>query len=387
MRFIVLALSIFLITGCNTSKKFFKRGQYDIAIKRAVKKLHRKPDSKKDIVVLEKAYVIANQRDLDRIKYLKTEAKPETWPEIFERYSRLKKRQNLVRSVLPIELPDRTVDFEYVDYDLQIVEAKERAAAFHYDHAINLLENNDKSSAREAYYHLQSVKEYFNDYKNTDELSGQAREKGMSRAVITVTDDTRFQLTDDFLLKLMPLNVSEFCREWIEYYRAGTENVTFDYKINIILENIDVSPEKELEQEIRESRKVDDGFEYVLDENGNVMKDSLGNDIKVPVTKIIHCTLVKSTRQKAVHLEGRMEYIDLFTNSVLKTVPVAADKYFEHVSAIAAGEIEALSPENRELVGVKPLPFPSDSDMIYQAGDIIRTIVEEVLYDNRRYLH
>ncbi len=46
-------------------------------IEKSVKNLIKKPDSEKMPIMLDKAYKLANDRDLDRIKYLKMEGNPE----------------------------------------------------------------------------------------------------------------------------------------------------------------------------------------------------------------------------------------------------------------------------------------------------------------------
>ena len=42
------------------------------------------------------------------------------------------------------------------------------------------------------------------------------------------------------------------------------------------LTNIEVSPEQIKEREYEDTKEIEDGFEYVLDGNGNVAKDSSG---------------------------------------------------------------------------------------------------------------
>ena len=121
---------IFVMTSCVSSKKQLQKGNYDAAIQKSVKKLIKKQDDKDEILILDKAYNIANEQDLSRVKYLKMESNPNTWDEILNHYLRLKNRQTLVRTVLPLRMPRRTIDYKYFDYDREIVEAKHNAAEF-----------------------------------------------------------------------------------------------------------------------------------------------------------------------------------------------------------------------------------------------------------------
>ncbi|MEE9572933.1 MAG: hypothetical protein V3W20_07795, partial [Candidatus Neomarinimicrobiota bacterium] len=70
-----------LIISCASSLKQLQRGNYDEAIKTAVKKLRVDPNVQEQIEVLDKAYLLVNQQDLDRIKFLKEEGSPYNWNE------------------------------------------------------------------------------------------------------------------------------------------------------------------------------------------------------------------------------------------------------------------------------------------------------------------
>ena len=83
------ALILIFVAGCGSAKKMMHRGNYDAVINKSVRKLIKNPNSEKDAINLDKAYVLANDRDLERIKYLKMEGTPNTWDEIFQKYSNL----------------------------------------------------------------------------------------------------------------------------------------------------------------------------------------------------------------------------------------------------------------------------------------------------------
>ena len=138
-KIIVFTVIAMLIAGCASSLKQLQRGNYDEAIKTAVKKLRVNPADQEQIEVLDKAYLLVNQQDLDRIKFLKEEGSPYNWDEIFERYSKLKDRQALVSTVLPLQLGNQIIDYEYIDYDSEIIQAKRNAADYFWNHANELM--------------------------------------------------------------------------------------------------------------------------------------------------------------------------------------------------------------------------------------------------------
>ncbi|HQI46542.1 MAG TPA: hypothetical protein PLC59_10845, partial [Bacteroidales bacterium] len=59
--FLLNILVLILLQGCISSKRYFEKGSYDLAINHAVKKLSKKANKSKEILILKQAYSIANQ--------------------------------------------------------------------------------------------------------------------------------------------------------------------------------------------------------------------------------------------------------------------------------------------------------------------------------------
>jgi hypothetical protein len=388
MKQIIHILIVLLIVyGCGSSKRQLQRGNYDAAIEKSVKKLRKDPNSEEDIIILDRSYNIANEQNIERINFLKLEGNPGSWDEILSLYSSLKNRQTLVRTVLPLRLPAKTVNYEYVNYDLEIVEAKQKAAEYYFMHGQQLMENNTKESFRQAYYEFRKAKEYWGDYENIDELMADARYKGMSRVLVTVENKTHLKLSEEFEQDLLAIDHQNLNSEWVEYHtRHLDDNIDYDYLSFINLKIIDVSPESVKETDRIEKKEVEDGWQYVLDNNGNVMKDTLGNDIKLKKYKTLTCTVIETLQQKSVHIEGDVEIIQTNPRKLLKKDPIGAETFFEHLSARAIGDIGALSSESMELVEIELLPFPNDFDMIFQCSETLKLAIRDILRRNRRYI-
>ena len=389
MKKITYLLAIILvITSCVSSKKQLQKGNYDAAIEKSVKKLMKKQDDKDEILILDKAYNIANEQDLSRVKYLKLESNPNTWDEILNHYLRLKNRQTLVRTVLPLRTPRRTIDYEYFDYDREIVEAKHKAAEFFFAHAQKLMGNNNKESYREAYYDFRKVKEYWGDYQNIDQLLNESHYLGMSRVLVTIENKTHLKLSEEFKKDLLAINHAALNSEWVEYHiRHLNDDINYDFLVYISLKIINVSPESVKEKDILEKKKVEDGFDYALDPNGNVMKDTAGNDIKITKYKTLQCTVIETIQQKSVNIVGDVEIIQTNPEKLLKKDPIGAETYFEHLSARAIGDLGALSSDTRKLIGIDSVPFPDDVSMIMQCSETLKLAIRDILRRNRRYIY
>ena len=387
-QFIRLFLVLLIVSGCGSSKKQLQRGNYDAAIEKSVKKLRKNPGSEDNILILDKSYNIVNEQNIERINFLRLEGNPGSWDEILTLYSRLKNRQTLVRTVLPLKLPARTVNYEYINYDREIVEAKQKAAEYYFAHGKQIMENNTKESYRQAYYEFQKAKEYWGDYENIDDLIAETRYKGMSRVLVTVENKTHLKLSKEFEEDLLAINHQRLNSEWVEYHtRHLDDNIDYDYLSFINLKIIDVSPESINETDRIEKKEIEDGWQYFFNKNGNVMKDSVGNDIKLKKYKTLTCTVIETVQQKLVRIEGDVEIIQTNPRKLLKKDPIGAETLFEHHSARAIGDIGALSSESRKIVESDPVPFPHDFDMILQCSETLKLAIRDILYRNRRYIH
>lgn len=384
-KIIYLIIGIFIISGCSSTKNLFSKGNYDKVIDKSVKKLVKKPDSEKDAVNLDKAYRLANERDLERINYLKLEGNPDTWDEVYRRYAILSARQSKVKRVLPLKIGGKTIDYEYVDYNAEMADAKAKAADYYYDHGKKLMDNNTKESYRQAYQELTRAKDYKGgSYQDIDALISEARYKGISRVLVNTINRTHLNLPEDFMENLLSFNTNGLNSQWVEYHlRPLDRNIEYDYIIDVIIQIIDVSPEMFDTKEYMEKKTVEDGFEYVLDKNGNVMKDSLGNDIKVKKYKDLSCTVIERFQEKSVSIKGEIEILSTEPRRLISKEPVGASTFFEHKSARAVGDIEALKPETLKLLDSEPLPYPDDFTMIYDCGDALRNSIRDVILHNR----
>jgi hypothetical protein len=384
----LLIVGILFIMSCSSPEKLLQKGNYDALIEKSVKNLIKKPDSEEDANMLDKAYKLANDRDLERIKYLKMEGNPNTWDEMLGLYSSLKNRQASVRRVLPLHMGGRTIQYENVDYDAEIVAAKHKAADYYYNHGKKLMEGKTKESYRQANNEFRRAQDYSGDsYSDLVSLINQTRELGISRVLVSSMNKTILNLPADFMDGLVAVNANELNSEWVEYYtRKMDKEPSYDYYIDIILQNIEVSPDVVQDKDAIQKKTVDNGFEYVLDSKGNVMRDTAGNDIKVKKYKEIQCTLIETHQVKDCNIKGEIEFSSANPQALIKKQPIGATTHFEHVSARAVGDVNALTPESKQLIEMKPMPFPDDIRMVVDCTEALKKAINDAIQYNRGIL-
>jgi hypothetical protein len=376
-----------LMSGCGSSKKQLQKGNYVSAIDKAVKDLRRNPDDVKTIDILDRAYQISNEQDNERIRFLKMEGKPNNWDEIYLIYKGLSDRQAYVRTVLPLNAKGKSIDYPYIDYMPEIVAAKRKAADFYYAHGIELMKSKMKDSYRQAFAEFVRAKEYVGDYPGIDSKIQEAKYLGMSRVFVSVQNNSALKFPREFEEDLLALDLPSLNNQWVEYYTANLDpNTHYDYYVNVNIRNISVSPDNSIDRDTVIKRDVEDGFNYKLDQRGNVMKDTAGNDIKIKKYKTLQCALIETVQTKACQIAGDVEVVQINPNKVLKKDPLGAQSTFEHVSARALGDTKALNAAQLESIKSKPVPFPVDIEMVLRCSEALKQAIRGAVQNNTRFI-
>jgi hypothetical protein len=382
----IIILTI-ILSGCSSSKKQLQKGNYDAAIDKAVKQLRRDNKDVKQIAILDQSYKIANDQDNERIRFLKMEGRPNNWDEIYLVYKALSDRQSLVRTVTPLNMNGRSVDYPYVDYMPEMVNAKRKAADFYYAHGNELMKSGIKESYRQAFAEFIRAKQYIGDYEGIDNKILDAKTQGMSRVFVSIQNSSILKFPKEFEQDLLALDLPSLNSEWVEYHTQNlNDNTQYDYFVNVNVKNVAVSPDQTLQKDSVIKRDVEDGFTYVLDKKGNVMRDTLGNDIKLKKYKTLQCALVESVQTKACRIDGDVEVIQMNPNKVLKKDPIGAQSNFEHISSRALGDTQALTPKLLERTKTTPVPFPTDIEMVVRCSESLKMAIRGAIQNNRRFI-
>ena len=388
-RIIYFLIAALILTSCGGSKKMLEKGNYDAAIQKAVKKIRKDPDSPKDIEALDRAYKIVNEQDIERVTFLEREDNPDNYEEVFAIYTRMKNRQTLVRTVTPMNLNGRNIDYPYVDYDAKIISAKRKAAEYYYHSGKTLMKVGTKESYRQAYTEMLRAQEYSGGmYPDLDPLIEEARFKGISRVVVLVNNMSAINLDPNWEQDLLEIDTRGFENQWVEYhFKHLNDDIAYDYTIFVNLESIIFSPDDTKEKDQLFKKKVEDGFDYVLDANGNVMRDTSGNDIKIPRYKTLQCTLIETAQLKSVRINGNIEILSENPKKLIRKEPIGAEHVFEHHSARAVGDLDALDEESRKMIEREAVPFPTDFEMLFNCTETLKPAIRAGIDKNRQFIY
>lgn len=372
-------------SACTSLEKMVERGDYDEAIVKVAKRISgKKNKSTRDIKILEAAFKKITEEDLANAAYLKNMGRASSWDDVYNTYDRIEERQELIRPFLPLVSKDGyRARFQFADVFELKKEAAEQATAFNYNEAIRLLDvskkDYNKSAARKAYDALVQIEKYTDRYKDSEHLREEARFLGTNRVLVTLENNTFGFMPREVEEEIMNVNVKELNTFWTKYYTQKTLEHDYDMIARLNLDRIDISPERELVDRYRDTKEIKDGWEYVLDEKGNVMKDSLGNDIKKDRFITVVADVVEIHRTKAALASGRLGLFDAYTGELIESRPFNVEANFSSYASSFQGDRRALCDRSRNRLRGYPERFPSDLAMSLDVAHNLKEIMKDEL--------
>jgi hypothetical protein len=382
---LLLTVLLSLLISCSGRKQIEKAlhtGNYDQAISDALRKLENNKDNKRKqdyVLMLGDAYTKAVERDLNNINHLKKDNNPEVYQQIYETYMALHLRQEAIKPVLPLQVNGKMVKFKFNDYSNPIMDYREKTSDYLYDKGVKLLDSDDKRIIREAYDTFNYIERINPNYEDVRELLDEAHQRGTNYVIVSIENQTHQiiprRLEDD-LLNFNTYGLNQF---WTVYHANANPEIHYDYAMQLQLKNIHISPEQIKEREFLREREIVDGWKYQKDRNGNVMKDSLGNDIKVDKIVKVRARLFEVEQTKSSQILGDVVYVDLMSNQVINSFPIDSGFVFENLFATFRGDERALLKEDRDLIRNRRVPFPSSEQMVYDTGEDLKAKLKNII--------
>jgi hypothetical protein len=86
-------------------------------------------------------------------------------------------------------------------------------------------------------------------------------------------------------------------------------------------------------------------------------------------------------------MEGDVEMLSLYPEKTIKKEPIGATSNFEHVSARAIGDENALSDDQKRMLKSEVIEFPTDLDMVLMCTENLKTAIRGFMETNKRYIN
>ncbi|MFK7812470.1 MAG: hypothetical protein AB8B59_08250 [Maribacter sp.] len=371
--------------GVKKTQKAINAGDYSNAINNALQNLaenKKKKGHQPYILLLEDAFKKNTERELKYIAFLEKDGNEASYEDIYKSYSNLRDIQEQIRPLLPLHIVEenRNAEFSFGNYENEIIDYKEDFSEYLFDNTEDLLKNaKTKQDYRKAYKDFVYLEKINPGFEDTSEKIEEAYSKGVDYVEVQMLNNSNQIIPTRLGEELLNFNTFGLDDFWTKYHSNPLSTIEYDYGMQVSLNQIDISPEQISEKEIIREKQIKDGYQYAVDTNGNVVKDSLGNKIKIDKFKTVRCKFQEFTQYKSVRVVGNVVYINLQTKQQLDSYPIASEFVFEHIYGNSDGDQRALDDELFSLLDRVSLPFPSNEQMVYDAGEDLKSRIKSIV--------
>jgi hypothetical protein len=391
MKKITSLLTLFiLITSCGVrqTREMMTSGDYDGAINNAVEGLrsNKNAKGKQDYVyMLEESFAKVKERDLRNINAWFKDANPQNLEKIYNTYVQLNYRQELIRPLLPLKLikEGRDAIFPFDDYSDQIVSSKNSLSKYLYDNSKALLINKDKLVIRRAYDDLVYLESLSPGYKDVNKLIDEAQFKGTDFVNVYTKNETNMVIPKRLEDDLLDFSTYGLNDKWTVYHSNRQKGIDYDYGLVVNFRQINISPEQVKEKQFQKEKLIKVGVKNLVNSNGQVVKDSLGNPIKVDDMRTVKISIYEFSQSKACQVTAKIDYINLKTNQLIETFPLSSEFIFSNVYATYKGDKRACEQEYYNTFDKKAVPFPSNEQMVFDAGQDLKNQLKSLIAKNK----
>ncbi len=389
LLYTTILLLVFSCSGVKKTQEAINTGNYSSAINNALKNLADNKDKKSNqpyVVLLEEAYGKNTERELQQIAFLQKDGNPANYESIYKGYLSLNEIQQRIKPLLPLRLNDekRDAHFSFKDYDDKIIKSKNQLSEFLYSNATVLLKKGTtKQDFRTAYEDFRYLSEINPGYADSDQKMKEAHSKGLDYVKVKIYNDSEQIIPARLQDELLNFNTYGLNDLWTQYHSNPLQGQKYDYEMQLAFRNIYISPEQVKEKQVIKEKQISDGYEFLVDRSGALVKDSLGNKIKVEKFKTVRSDFYQFTQIKSAQVAGNVIFIDLSAQQQVNSYPLSSEFVFEHNYANYQGDKRALDNEMISMLNMAAIPFPSNEQMVYDAGEDIKAKLKGILVGHR----
>ncbi|UQD56871.1 hypothetical protein [Flavobacterium sp. K5-23] len=391
MKKTILLLSlIVLILSCGVkqTRNMLTSGNYDEAIDNAVSNLRSNKDKKGKqdyIYLLEEAFAKAKERDLNSLNLLTQDGNPANSEKIYNLYLQLNNRQELITPLLPLKLmkEGRNAKFPFNNYNSQIIDSKNTLSKYLYANTKTLLSSNNKMDYRKAYDDLVYLNKINPNYRDVLKLMDEAQFKGTDFVNVSMKNETNMVIPVGLENDLLDFSTFGLNDKWTVYHSSLQKGTKYDYGLIVNFRQINISPEQIKEKEFIKEKQIKDGVKTLVDSKGKVIKDSLGNAIKVDNFKTIRVSIYEFNQFKACQINAKVDYVNFKNNQLLESFPLTTEFVFENMYATYKGDKRASDDSYYSNFDRRAVPFPSNEQMVYDTGEDLKLKLKDIISRNK----
>jgi len=356
----IFLCTIFLFS-CKSAEKLYNKGRYDEAVMLAAKKLQKKPGNAELLNVLQDAYRFAVNGHESNIRNLANSNSDLRWEHIYSEYQQLQALYEAIRrspSVYDIVQP--------TDYSSYLATYKEEAGNARYERGLELMDQDNKQSYRQAYYEFQKALALKPGDLSIKQKMQESYENAVTNVVIQPLNRFGYQYTNyDFdyrnfnyeILRYLNNNKGQFVR----YYspsEARSGHLKTDNSVEMRFSDVNIG-------RYRDQRSTREVSKQVVSKEIVISKDSVVREYTTVKAKII--TTIRTINADGLLQATARDYYDRrIWNDTYR-----GEYSWTYSFATYTGDERALSDEDKKLINQREQWPPSNDE-------IIRIIMEEI---------
>jgi len=356
----IFLCTIFLFS-CKSAEKLYNKGRYDEAVMLAAKKLQKKPGNAELVNVLQDAYRFAVNGHESNIRNLANSNSDLRWEHIYSEYQQLQALYEAIRrspSVYDIVQP--------TDYSSYLATYKEEAGNARYERGLELMDQDNKQSYRQAYSEFQKALALKPGDLSIKQKMQESYENAVTNVVIQPLNRFGYQYTNyDFdyrnfnyeILRYLNNNKGQFVR----YYspsEARSGHLKTDNSVEMRFSDVNIG-------RYRDQRSTREVSKQVVSKEIVISNDSVVREYTTVKVKII--TTIRSINADGLLQATVRDYYDRrIWNDTYR-----GEYSWTYSFATYTGDERALSDEDKKLINQREQWPPSNDE-------IIRIIMEEI---------
>ena len=385
----------------SSAKKYFKKGQYDLAAYHLSKSLTLKPNNKKAINLFELSYDIAVSGHKQNIRKLLSINNNSKWPRLVEEYNSLIKLGGYVNNLRPLLKNNINYDLELIvdDFSDKLLDANKRAAQYHYNLGLKFQDEADKENQKKAAINFRLSQNYIPDYLDSKELYKRAKRNATYTLLIREFDGNRKY--SSYIRDQIMMNQSNKSKEFLRIInRDELETILSELALvqsgiteNDYLEISELSgadhilsatmissfnpAETITDTDIKQKKEV------VIKKEAYV--DSTGETKYKEIKGMVRARVDHYKKQSGAKIRLSYKIININDSKILYNGEVNGKNDFFHEWATYEGDKRALNYKYKNLVKRKDKFAPSENDLLMSiAKDVSKKFANKIAkhYEN-----
>ena len=352
-------LSLIILAGCTTNKDYLSRSDNDNTLFDAIKTLKKRNGDTTALNALPVLYKLAQERSLRKINSYSSSNNIDRWDKIISTYGTLQEMHN---AIIENDAASRVIT--PVNYQQNIYDLKQQAAADYYSMATGFLNNPGRDDAKKAYTYFKKADKLVPGYQDAALKMEEAYQHAIVNVVINPVQDNSYffntgwgnngynysneYFQQTLVRELKGINSNRYPARFYTDWEARRDNVQPDWEVNLTLRNMNIPRP----QTYTYSRNASQQIEVGRDTSGHV------------IYRTVYATINIAKQSFTANADMEINITDLATRKSIVYNTFREDYRWEEEHASYSGDSRALSANDWAIINNSYYNEPRKEDVL-----------------------